>query len=176
MHIGHGVEIGTNCLLAAQVGIGGKAIIGNEVTIYGQVGIAPRLVIDDKVIILAKSGVSKNLKANTTYFGYPAREVSLQYKALAALRLLPDLMKKINSTLLIGLVVILCFSACEEPEIKLTRADKKAIDTLTTNHIKLHRALLDSLCKTRQDSIIKKTVDSILVARKKQEERLREEY
>lgn len=176
VHIGHGVEIGNHCLLAAQVGIGGKTIIGNEVTIYGQVGIAPRLIVEDKVVILAKSGVSKNLKAGTTYFGYPAREVSLQYKALAALRLLPDLMKKIQGSLLLLVCLLLSFSACKEPEIKLTRADKKAIDTLTTNQLKLERLLQDSLCEIRRDSIIQKAVDSILIARKKQEERLREEY
>ena len=175
VHIGHGVVIGKHCLLAAQVGIGGKTTIGNEVTIYGQVGIAPRLAIADKVVILAKSGVSKNLKAETTYFGYPAREVSLQYKALAALRLLPDLMKKMKLSLLLCTLLISVFS-CQPTEVKLTRADKKAIDTLTTNQLKLERILQDSLCDLRRDSIIQKAVDSILITRKQQEERLREAY
>jgi len=66
------------------------------------------------------------------------------------------------------------FSACKEPEVKLTRADKKAIDTLTTNQLKIQRVLLDSLCEVERDSIIQKAVDSILVVRKRQEERLRE--
>ena len=173
VHIGHGVTIGKHCLLAAQVGIGGKTTIGNEVTIYGQVGIAPRLHVANKVVILAKSGVSKNLKANTTYFGYPAREVSLQYKALAALRLLPDLMKKMKLSLLFCPLLLSLF-ACQPTEVKLTRADKKAVDTLTTNKLKMERALQDSLCDLRRDSIIQKAVDSILITRQRQEERLRE--
>ena len=175
VHIGHGVEIGQHCLLAAQVGIGGKTKIGNAVTIYGQVGIAPRLIIEDGVIILAKSGVSKNLKANTTYFGYPATEAREQYKALAALRSLPDLLKKVTSLKLLFLIISLLFFACGPKEVKLTRADKKAIDTLTTNQNLLERTLQDSLCTLRRDSIIQKAVDSILVARKKQEERLLED-
>ena len=172
VHIGHGVEIGQNCLLAAQVGIGGKTIIGNEVTLYGQVGIAPRLKIADKVIVLAKSGVSKNLRAATTYFGYPAREVSLQYKALAALRMLPDLLKK-QALFLIFLSFSIAFSACGPPENKLLRADKKAIDTLTTNALRSLEPILDRLCNHNKDSIKQVAIDSILLARKKQEERLR---
>lgn len=172
VHIGHGVVTGKNCLLAAQVGIGGKTIIGDEVILYGQVGIAPRLIIEDKVVVLAKSGVSKNLKAHTTYFGYPAREASLQYKALAALRLLPSLLKKIQLLLLVA-IFSYSFTACQESKVQLTRADKKAIDTLTTNQLKIVEPVLDSLCLVRKDSIIQQAVDSILIARRKQEERLR---
>lgn len=171
VHVGHGVVIGQNCLLAAQVGIGGKTIIGDEVTLYGQVGIAPRLKIANKVVVLAKSGVSKNLKADTTYFGYPAREVSLQYKALAALRMLPDLLKKHSLLLILSFSIL--FSACESSENKLLRTDKKAIDTLTTNALRSIEPILDSLCIYNKDSIKQVAIDSILMARKKQEERLR---
>ncbi len=94
VHIGHGVVIGENCLMAAQVGIGGKTIIGNNVILYGQVGVSARLKIGDNVTVLAKSGVTKNLKADYNYFGYPAGEVKRMYKELAALRSLPDLLKK----------------------------------------------------------------------------------
>lgn len=94
VHLGHGVVVGKNCLLAAQVGIGGKTIIGNNVILYGQVGVAARLKIGNNVIVLAKSGVTKNLKANKQYFGYPAGEVKRMYRELAALRSLPDLIKK----------------------------------------------------------------------------------
>ncbi|MFK7979503.1 MAG: UDP-3-O-(3-hydroxymyristoyl)glucosamine N-acyltransferase [Saprospiraceae bacterium] len=94
VHIGHGVVIGQNCLMAAQVGIGGKTIIGDNVILYGQVGVAARLTIGDNITVLAKSGVTKNLKADRNYFGYPAGEVKRMYKELAALRSLPDLLKK----------------------------------------------------------------------------------
>ncbi len=86
IHIGHGVEIGSNCLIAAQVGIGGKTIIEDEVVLYGQVGIAQNLHIGKGAIVLAKSGVSKNLAGGKAYFGYPAGEAREKYKELAKLR------------------------------------------------------------------------------------------
>ena len=45
VHIGHGAVIGKNCLFAAQVGIGGKAIIEDEVILWGQVGVSKDLTI-----------------------------------------------------------------------------------------------------------------------------------
>ena len=88
MHLGHGVVVGKHCLLAAQVGIGGKTIIGDESVIYGQVGIAQNLHIGAGTVILAKSGVSKNLDGGKVYFGYPAAEAREKYKELAALRMM----------------------------------------------------------------------------------------
>ncbi len=86
IHIGHGVEIGENCLFAAQVGIGGKTIIEDEVVLYGQVGIAQSLHIGKGAVVLAKSGVSKNLEGGKVYFGTPATEAREKYKELATLR------------------------------------------------------------------------------------------
>ena len=86
VHIAHGVEIGKHCIIAAQVGIGGKAIIGNEVILYGQVGVAAKMRIGDKAIVAAKSGVSKNLPGGETYFGIPAEELRKHHKRKAILR------------------------------------------------------------------------------------------
>jgi UDP-3-O-[3-hydroxymyristoyl] glucosamine N-acyltransferase len=94
IHIGHGAVIGKNCLFAAQVGIGGKTIVEDNVVLYGQVGIAQALHIGKGAVVLAKSGVSKSLEGGKTYFGIPADEVRDKYKELAALRQLPDLIKK----------------------------------------------------------------------------------
>ncbi len=96
IHIGHGVVIGKNCLFAAQVGIGGKTIIEDNVVLYGQVGIAQAIQIGKGAIILATSGVSKSLEGGKTYFGAPAEEVRDKYKELAALRQLPDLIRKMR--------------------------------------------------------------------------------
>jgi UDP-3-O-[3-hydroxymyristoyl] glucosamine N-acyltransferase len=94
IHIGHGAVIGKNCLFAAQVGIGGKTIVEDNVVLYGQVGIAQALHIGKGAVLLAKSGVSKSLEGGKTYFGIPADEVRSKYKELAALRQLPDMLKK----------------------------------------------------------------------------------
>ncbi|MEX0811695.1 MAG: UDP-3-O-(3-hydroxymyristoyl)glucosamine N-acyltransferase [Chitinophagales bacterium] len=91
VHIAHGVVLGKNCLLAAQVGIAGKTIIGDEAIIWGQVGISKDLKIGNKVTILATSAVSKNLEGGKTYFGAPAEEARNVWRRMAALRKLPDL-------------------------------------------------------------------------------------
>jgi UDP-3-O-[3-hydroxymyristoyl] glucosamine N-acyltransferase len=94
VQIGHDTKVGKNCLFAAQVGIAGNCHIGDEVVLYGQVGVAQNLTIGDRAVVLAKSGVSKNLAGGKTYFGYPAQEMRTAYKELAALRNLPDFMRK----------------------------------------------------------------------------------
>ncbi|MDX1684384.1 MAG: UDP-3-O-(3-hydroxymyristoyl)glucosamine N-acyltransferase [Saprospiraceae bacterium] len=94
VHIGHGAVIGENCLLAGQVGIGGKTILGDNCVLYGQVGIAQSLKIGNNVTILAKSGVSKDLEGDNVYFGTPAEKARNKYRELAALRMLPDHLKK----------------------------------------------------------------------------------
>ena len=96
VQIGHGVVLGKRCLLAAQVGIGGKTILEDEVVLYGQVGVAQNLRIGRGAVVLAQSGVSKDLEGGKVYFGYPAIEASAKYKELAALRQLPDLMRKLR--------------------------------------------------------------------------------
>ncbi|MFN8303885.1 MAG: LpxD N-terminal domain-containing protein [Saprospiraceae bacterium] len=96
IHIGHGVVVGKNCLFAAQVGIGGKTVIEDNVVLYGQVGVAQAIRIGAGAVVLATSGVSKSLEGGKTYFGAPAEEVREKYKELAALRLLPDLVRKMK--------------------------------------------------------------------------------
>ena len=94
VHIGHGVVIGKNCLIAAQTGIAGKSSVGDNCVVYGQVGIAQDAHVGDGAILLAKSGVSKNIPGGKTYYGVPVDEVRTMYKQLAALRQLPEFMKK----------------------------------------------------------------------------------
>ncbi|HHS96168.1 MAG TPA: UDP-3-O-(3-hydroxymyristoyl)glucosamine N-acyltransferase, partial [Phaeodactylibacter sp.] len=94
VHIGHGVVVGKNCLFAAQVGIGGKTTIGDGVILYGQVGVIQNIHIGDKAIVLAKAGVSKSLEGGKTYFGAPAEEARKYYRMLAALRMLPEILKR----------------------------------------------------------------------------------
>ncbi|MCK6692362.1 MAG: UDP-3-O-(3-hydroxymyristoyl)glucosamine N-acyltransferase [Thermoanaerobaculia bacterium] len=95
IHLGHGVVIGRNCLLAAQVGIGGKTIIEDNVVLYGQVGVVQAVRIGKGAVVLAGAGVSKSLEGGKTYFGAPAEEMREKYKELAALRQLPELIKKL---------------------------------------------------------------------------------
>ncbi len=99
VQIGHDTKIGRHCLFAAQVGVAGNTIVGDKVILYGQVGIAQNLHIGDGAVVLAKSGVRKDINPKEVHFGYPAKEARGVYKELAALRQLPDLLRKIKGKL-----------------------------------------------------------------------------
>ena len=96
VHVGHGAVIGKHCLLAGQVGVGGKAILEDGVVLYGQVGVAARVRIGKGAVVSAKSGVSKDLVGGKVYFGIPAEEIRVRQRELAALRQLPDFLKKME--------------------------------------------------------------------------------
>lgn len=94
VHVGHDTVIGKNCLFAAQVGIAGVVKIEDNVTMWGQVGVRSDIVIEKGAVVLAQSGVGQSLKAGKTYFGTPADEAREKMKEIAALKYLPDLVRK----------------------------------------------------------------------------------
>ncbi|MCP4440125.1 MAG: UDP-3-O-(3-hydroxymyristoyl)glucosamine N-acyltransferase [Aureispira sp.] len=97
VHIGHGVEVGRHCIIAAQVGIAGKTIIQDHVNIYGQVGISKSLVVGEGATLLPKTGVAKSIPGgNRQYIGVPAGEARSKFREMLAMRHLPDLVKKMD--------------------------------------------------------------------------------
>jgi UDP-3-O-[3-hydroxymyristoyl] glucosamine N-acyltransferase len=96
VHIGHDTVIGKRCLIASQVGISGCVIIEDFVTIWGQAGITSGITIGEKAVISAQSGVSKSLEGHKSYFGTPADDFRKKYKELAAIRLIPEIMDKLD--------------------------------------------------------------------------------
>lgn len=99
VHVGHDTIIGKKCLIASQVGIAGCVIVEDEVTLWGQVGMTSGITIGKKAVILAQSGVSKSLEGGKVYFGYPAEEARSNYRKLAALNSLPELLHKLKKSL-----------------------------------------------------------------------------
>jgi len=96
VHVGHDSILGKRCLVASQVGISGCVLIEDFVTIWGQAGITSGIVIGEKAIISAQSGVSKSLLGHKSYFGTPADEFRKKYKEIASIRLIPDILDKLD--------------------------------------------------------------------------------
>ncbi|MCB0516580.1 MAG: UDP-3-O-(3-hydroxymyristoyl)glucosamine N-acyltransferase [Chitinophagales bacterium] len=94
VHIGHGVVLGKNCLIAAQVGIAGKTTLGDNVTVWGQVGINKSLHVGSNSIILGKSGIPKSLPEGKTWFGVPVQEAGETMRQLAAVKHLPEMLRE----------------------------------------------------------------------------------
>jgi UDP-3-O-[3-hydroxymyristoyl] glucosamine N-acyltransferase len=95
VQIAHGVTVGTNALLAAQVGIAGSTIVGDGVMFGGQVGVTGHVTIGDRVRASAKTGVTGNVPADTFITGYPHMENLEWRKAYAVVRRLPQLRKQL---------------------------------------------------------------------------------
>ncbi|MDP2685754.1 MAG: UDP-3-O-(3-hydroxymyristoyl)glucosamine N-acyltransferase [Aequorivita sp.] len=96
VQVGHDTIIGKRCLIASQVGIAGCVVIEDFVTIWGQVGITSGITIGEKAVISAQSGVSKSLAGHKSYFGTPADDFRSKYKELASVKLIPEIIKKLD--------------------------------------------------------------------------------
>jgi len=96
VQVAHNVRIGTDTVIAAQVGIAGSSTIGSHVRMGGQAGISGHLKVSDGSSIGAQAGVTKDVPAGETVSGYPARIHAQALRTEAALRNLPELMKKIK--------------------------------------------------------------------------------
>lgn len=95
VQIGHGVEIGRETLLAAQVGIAGSTVVGDRVVLAGQVGVAGHVTIGDRVRATAQTGIPGSVDAGAFVSGYPAIDNRDWLKASAVFRRLPELRKAV---------------------------------------------------------------------------------
>lgn len=96
VHVGHDTIIGKRCLIAAQVCIAGCVLVEDFVTLWGQAAITSGVTVGEKAIISAQSGVSKSLPGHKSYFGSPAEEFRKKYKEIAMVKLIPDIIKKLD--------------------------------------------------------------------------------
>jgi UDP-3-O-[3-hydroxymyristoyl] glucosamine N-acyltransferase len=96
VQIGHNTHIGAHTVMASQTGISGSTTVGERCVFAGQVGTADHLAIGDDVSLGGKAGVTKDIKASGQYLGYPAQPVMDEMRTQAALRKLPDLLKRIK--------------------------------------------------------------------------------
>jgi UDP-3-O-[3-hydroxymyristoyl] glucosamine N-acyltransferase len=94
--VGHGVTIGRNVLMAAQVGIAGSTEIEDDVTFGGQVGVGGHLTIGRGASAVGQSGVTRSLPAGASVGGYPALDAREWRRAAAVYRRLPDLKRRIE--------------------------------------------------------------------------------
>lgn len=96
VHIGHGVQTGRGCALAAQVGIAGGAVLGDGVILAGQVGVANRARIGDRAIASSKSGIHGEVAAGEVVSGYPAIPNRLWLRCSAAFNKLPEMARSLR--------------------------------------------------------------------------------
>ena len=99
VQIGHNVQIGSRCLIMAQVGIAGSARIGDGCVLAGQAGLGGHINVGAGARIGGQSGVFGNVPPGQVWSGYPARPHRESLRATGALFKLAALMKRIESLL-----------------------------------------------------------------------------
>lgn len=96
VHIAHNVIIGKNCTIVAQVGISGSTIIEDNVTLAGQVGTVGHVRIGHDTVVAARGVVTTDVEPGSFVSGFPIKPHQEERRILAALRKLPELVKKVR--------------------------------------------------------------------------------
>jgi UDP-3-O-[3-hydroxymyristoyl] glucosamine N-acyltransferase len=96
VQVGHGVVVGENSLLCAQVGIAGGTTIGRNVVLAGQVGVTGHVTVGDRVVAAARSGITGHVSAHCTVAGYPHQPDREWRRSVAVQRHLPELQKTVR--------------------------------------------------------------------------------
>lgn len=97
VQIGHGAQVGQDCVLAAQVGLAGSTRLGKGVWVGGQVGFAGHLEVGDKAIITAQSGTSHDIPPGAVMSGSPAFDNSAWLRSTAVFAKLPEMVRKLRA-------------------------------------------------------------------------------
>jgi UDP-3-O-[3-hydroxymyristoyl] glucosamine N-acyltransferase len=95
VQIGHGVNIGRNVLLAAQVGIAGSTTVGEGAMLGGQVGVGGHIAIGRHAMAVGQSGITNSIPDRAFVSGYPAIDNKEWLKSSAVFRKLPSMRRKI---------------------------------------------------------------------------------
>ena len=95
VQIGHGVRIGRNALLAAQVGIAGSTTVEDAVVLAGQVGVNGHITIGEGTRATGQTGITNSVAPGSFISGLPAIDNRAWRKAAASFQTLPALRKKV---------------------------------------------------------------------------------
>ena len=97
VHIGHNVVVGEDCIMAAMVGVAGSTRLGDRVVLMGQSGVVDHVHVGDGVLAGPKTGVTRSVPAGTRVMGFPARPEKSFHHESAALKRLPDLLRRVRA-------------------------------------------------------------------------------
>lgn len=96
IHIAHNSVVGSNSVIAAQVGVAGSTRLGKNLQVGGQVGFAGHITVADGTRIQAQSGLASSVtEPGTALFGSPAIGYKDFIRSHVVFKQLPDLQKRV---------------------------------------------------------------------------------
>jgi UDP-3-O-[3-hydroxymyristoyl] glucosamine N-acyltransferase len=96
VQLAHNVTVGADCIIVAQCGVSGSAVLGRHVVFGGQVGMVDHTRVGDRVQVAAKSAVMTDIPADAVYRGIPARENWQFGRQEIAVRRLPKMIEQLR--------------------------------------------------------------------------------
>jgi UDP-3-O-[3-hydroxymyristoyl] glucosamine N-acyltransferase len=96
VQIAHNDVVGEDVIIAGQVGLAGSVQVGDRAMFGGQAGVADHITIGDDTRFGAATTVFKDVPSGEAMWGTPARPLRRVKRELAALALLPKLIKQLN--------------------------------------------------------------------------------
>ncbi len=97
VQIGHNCDIGEDCIIIALCGLGGSVALGHHVVLAGQAGISDHQKVGNRVTVAGKAGVANTIPDGQVVRGSPAIEGRRYLREQAALRKLPEALKKLKA-------------------------------------------------------------------------------
>jgi UDP-3-O-[3-hydroxymyristoyl] glucosamine N-acyltransferase len=91
--IAHNCELGRHNLLVSQVGFAGSATTDDYVICGGQSGVADHVHVGEGSILAGRAAAIKDVPADATYMGVPARSAAEAIKIAMAPKKIPELRK-----------------------------------------------------------------------------------
>jgi len=95
--VAHNVEIGEDCIVAAQAGVAGSSRLGKGVILLGQAGVADHVTVGDGAVLAAQAGISQDVPAGEKLFGTWARPMVQARRIWIAESELPELVRRVRA-------------------------------------------------------------------------------
>lgn len=97
VQIGHNVVIGERCLVIAQTGIAGSAVVGDDVILAGQVGVVDHVKIGARSVIGPRSTVVRSVPPGSALSGMVTPSPHKQWlRVMGLLPKLPELWRRVS--------------------------------------------------------------------------------
>jgi UDP-3-O-[3-hydroxymyristoyl] glucosamine N-acyltransferase len=97
IQIGHNSELDEDVVIAAQSGVSGSVKIGRGAILMARAGVSDHVEIGRRTFVGARSGVVRDVPDHTHVYGSPHMEARGWHRAMAALKRLPDVLKRIRA-------------------------------------------------------------------------------